>query len=54
MAIREKEQRKFRTLLKNMAIHESYELDIFSWIYCLKYGFDKDKFFNEYYFVPNN
>lgn len=51
MAIREKEQRKFRTLLKHMAIHESDELDIFAWIYCLKYGFDKDKFFTEYGFM---
>ncbi|UQA89612.1 hypothetical protein [Gardnerella vaginalis] len=47
MAITEKEQRKFRTLLKNMAIHESYEVDIFSWTYCLKYGFDEDEFFAE-------
>lgn len=53
MAIREKEQRKFRTLLKHMATHESYELDIFAWIYCLKYGFDKDKFFNEYCFMAD-
>ncbi|WP_019261380.1 hypothetical protein [Gardnerella vaginalis] len=51
MAITEKEQRKFRTLLKNMAIHESYEIDIFSWTYCLKYGFDENEFFAEYNFM---
>lgn len=53
MAIREKEQRKFRTLLKNMANYGLWELDIFSWIYCLKYGFDKDKFFTEYNFMKD-
>lgn len=53
MAIREKEQRKFRTLLKNMAIHESYELDIFSWTYCLKYGFDEDEFLTEIAFMED-
>ncbi|KXA16830.1 hypothetical protein HMPREF3204_00370 [Gardnerella pickettii] len=51
MTIREKEQRKFRTLLKHMAIHESDELDIFSWTYCLKYGFDKNEFFDEHDFM---
>lgn len=51
MTIREKEQRKFRTLLKHMAIHESYELDIFSWTYCLKYGFDENEFHSEYSFM---
>lgn len=53
MAITEKEQRKFRTLLKNMAIHESDEVDIFSWIYCLKYGFDEDEFFAERSFMED-
>lgn len=53
MAIREKEQRKFRTLLKNMAIYESGEVDIFSWIYCLKYGFDEDEFFAERDFMED-
>lgn len=53
MAITEKEQRKFRTLLKNMAIHESDELDIFSWLYCLKYGFDESEFNREYAFMKD-
>lgn len=53
MAITEKEQRKFRTLLKNMAIHESDELDIFSWLYCLKYGFDENEFFAERDFMED-
>lgn len=53
MAITEKEQRKFRTLLKNMAIHESYEIDIFSWLYCLKYGFDENEFNREYAFMED-
>lgn len=53
MAITEKEQRKFRTLLKNMAIHESDEVDIFSWIYCLKYGFDEDEFLTESVFMED-
>lgn len=53
MTIREKEQRKFRTLLKHMAIHESYELDIFSWTYCLKYGFDEHELNREYAFMDD-
>ncbi|MDK6695811.1 hypothetical protein [Gardnerella vaginalis] len=53
MTIREKEQRKFRTLLKHMAIHESYEVDIFSWLYCLKYGFDEDEFRYKYDFMED-
>lgn len=53
MAIREKEQRKFRTLLKNMAINELDEVDIFSWTYCLKYGFDEDEFLTESAFMED-